>query len=126
FLPERTFRGRQNDKLQYAVLAAAALHGGAEPDPLDETAWWQTGGFFPYALFATVAYIRAAAHRAGGPRPPGCPGPAPRPRAPARRAAEPRHMRQATATERPDLRRGPPTGETRSRRAQRRLGACYP
>jgi hypothetical protein len=32
FLPERTFRGRQNTKLQYAVLAAAALHGGTEPD----------------------------------------------------------------------------------------------
>ncbi len=41
FLPERTFRGRQNKKLQYAVLAAAALHGGTEPDLLDEVAWWQ-------------------------------------------------------------------------------------
>ena len=28
FLPESTFRGRQNTKLQYGVLAAAALHGG--------------------------------------------------------------------------------------------------
>src|SRR4249920_659011 len=28
FLPECTFRGRPNKKLQYAVLAAAALHGG--------------------------------------------------------------------------------------------------
>jgi len=28
FLPECTFRGRQNKKLQYAVLVAAALHGG--------------------------------------------------------------------------------------------------
>jgi hypothetical protein len=27
FLPERAFRGRQNSKFQYAVLAAAALHG---------------------------------------------------------------------------------------------------
>jgi hypothetical protein len=41
FLPECTFRGRQNTKLQYAVLAAAALHGGTEPDLLDEVAWWQ-------------------------------------------------------------------------------------
>ncbi len=39
FLPERTFRGRQNTKFQYAVLAAAALHGGTEPDLLDEVAW---------------------------------------------------------------------------------------
>jgi hypothetical protein len=34
FLPECTFRGRQNTKLQYAVLAAAALYGGTEPDLL--------------------------------------------------------------------------------------------
>jgi hypothetical protein len=67
FLPECAFRGRQNKKLQYAVLAAAALHGGTEPDLLDEVAWWQTDDFWHYALFATVAYIRAAASRAGVP-----------------------------------------------------------
>jgi hypothetical protein len=67
FLPERTFRGRQNNKLQDAVLAAAALHGGTEPDLLDEVAWWQTDDFWQYALFAAVAYIRAAASRAGVP-----------------------------------------------------------
>jgi hypothetical protein len=49
FLPETTFRGRQNSKLQYAVLAAAALHGGTEPDLLDEVAWWQTDDFWQYA-----------------------------------------------------------------------------
>ena len=67
FLPERTFRGRQNNKFQYAVLAAAALHGGTEPDLLDEVARWQSDDFWQYALFATVAYIRAAANRAGVP-----------------------------------------------------------
>ena len=67
FLPERTFRGRQNTKFQYAVLAAAALHGGTEPDLLDEVAWWQADDFWQYALFAAVAYIRAAASRAGVP-----------------------------------------------------------
>jgi hypothetical protein len=67
FLPECTFRGRENTKLQYAVLAAAALHGGTEPDLLDEVAWWQTDDFWQYALFAVVAYIRAAASRAGVP-----------------------------------------------------------
>src|ERR1700747_1570753 len=36
FLPECTFRGRQDNKLRYAVLAAAALHGGTEPDLLEE------------------------------------------------------------------------------------------
>jgi hypothetical protein len=67
FLPGCTSRGRQNKKLQYAVLAAAALHGGTEPDLLDEVAWWQTDDFWQYALFAAVAYIRAAASRAGVP-----------------------------------------------------------
>jgi hypothetical protein len=67
FLPECTFRGRENTKLQYAVLAAAALHGGTEPDLLDEVAWWQTDDFWQYALFAAVAYIRAAASRASVP-----------------------------------------------------------
>ncbi len=57
FLPEFAFRGRQNKKLQYAVLAAAALQGGTEPDLLDEVAWWQTDDFWQYALFAAVAYI---------------------------------------------------------------------
>jgi hypothetical protein len=54
-----------NAKLQYAVLAAAALHGGTEPDLLDEAAWWQTDDFWQYALFAAVAYIRATTSRAG-------------------------------------------------------------
>ena len=67
FLPETTFRGRQNAKLQYAVLAAAALNGATEPDLLAEVAWWQTDDFWQYALFAAVAYIRAAASRAGVP-----------------------------------------------------------
>ena len=64
-MPERAFRGRQNKKLQYAVLAAAALHGGTDQDLLDEVAWWQTDDFWVYALYAAVAYIRAAADRAG-------------------------------------------------------------
>ena len=67
FLPERTFRGRQNHKFQYAMLAAAAVHGGTEPELLDEVAWWQTDDFWQYALFAAVAYVRAAPSRAGVP-----------------------------------------------------------
>ncbi len=67
FLPELAFRGRQNKKLQYSILAAAALRGGAEPDLLDEVAWWQTDDFWRYALYAAVAYIRAAAGRVGVP-----------------------------------------------------------
>ena len=67
FLPECTFRGRRNTMLRYAVLAAAALHGGTEPALLDEVAWWQADDFWQYALFAAVAYVRAAASRAGVP-----------------------------------------------------------
>ena len=66
-MPECTFRGREDKKLQFAVLAAAALHGGTDPDLLDEVAWWQTDDFWQYALYAAVAYIRAAASRAGVP-----------------------------------------------------------
>jgi hypothetical protein len=67
FLPEATVRGRQNAKLQYAVLAAAAVHGGTAPDLLEEVASWQTDDFWQYALYAAVAYIRAAASRTGVP-----------------------------------------------------------
>jgi hypothetical protein len=59
---DNTFPG----EVQYAVLAAAALHGGTEPDLLDEVAWWQADDFWQYALFAAVACIRAAS-RAGVP-----------------------------------------------------------
>jgi hypothetical protein len=72
FLSEATFRGRQNAKFQYAVLAAAAVHGGAEPDMLDEVASWETDDFWQYAMHAAVAYIRAAAGRAGVPVPQAC------------------------------------------------------
>jgi hypothetical protein len=67
FLPEFSGRGGDRRKLQYAVLAAAALHGGAEPDLLDEVAWWQADDFWQYALLAAVAYIRATAQRTGVP-----------------------------------------------------------
>jgi hypothetical protein len=83
FLPECTFRGRQNNKLRYAVLAAAALQGGTEPDLLEEVAWWQTDDFWQYALFAAVAYIRATASRTGVPVPQACRNLAQRPNHPA-------------------------------------------
>lgn len=83
FLPECTFRGRENRKLQYAVLAAAAMHGGTEPDLLDEVVWWQTDDFWEYALFAAIAYVRAAADRANVPMPLACQQLAQRPGHPA-------------------------------------------
>jgi hypothetical protein len=67
FLPEAAIRGRENAKLQYAVLAAAAVGGGTEPDLLAEVCRWQNDDFWQYALYAAVAYIGAAASRAGVP-----------------------------------------------------------
>jgi hypothetical protein len=67
FLPESRFRGPEKRKLQVAVLSAAALHGGAEPDLLDEVAWRQTDDFWQYALLDAVAYIRIIAGRANVP-----------------------------------------------------------
>ena len=46
----RELRNPGRYKLQFAVLVAAALRGGAEPDLLDEVAWWQTDDFWQYAL----------------------------------------------------------------------------
>jgi hypothetical protein len=79
FLPECAFRGRDKHKLQFAVLAAAAQHGGVEPDLLNEVVWWQTDDFWQYALFAAIAYIRVAADRAGVPVSEVCRGLARRP-----------------------------------------------
>jgi hypothetical protein len=36
-----------------------------QPDLLDEAVWRQTDDFWQYAMFAAIAYIRAAADRAG-------------------------------------------------------------
>lgn len=44
FLPECTFRGREYSRFQYAVLTAAALSGGAEPDLLR---LWSECGILP-------------------------------------------------------------------------------
>ncbi|HEX9032527.1 MAG TPA: hypothetical protein VF834_11825 [Streptosporangiaceae bacterium] len=67
FLAGCSFRGRERGKLQYAILAAAAIGGGAEPDLLDEVAWWQTDDLWQYAMYVAVAFIRLAADRAGVP-----------------------------------------------------------
>ncbi|HVV38675.1 MAG TPA: hypothetical protein VHC63_18855 [Acidimicrobiales bacterium] len=65
FLPECEFFGRDDRKLRYALLAVAAVRGGVELDLLDEVIWWQTDDLWYYALCACVAWIRAAADRAG-------------------------------------------------------------
>ena len=67
FLPECTFRGRQNTKLQYAVLAAAALQGGTEPDLLDEVTWWYADDFWHVRPVRGGRLHPAAASQAGMP-----------------------------------------------------------
>ncbi|MDJ0954805.1 MAG: hypothetical protein QNJ81_14100 [Acidimicrobiia bacterium] len=66
-LPECGFRGRENRKIQYAILTSAALRAGLKPDLLDEVIWWQNDDYWRYALFATVGLIRAAADLQGIP-----------------------------------------------------------
>lgn len=41
-LPDIDLRGGERRKLEFTILAAAALHGGVELDLLDEVTWWQT------------------------------------------------------------------------------------
>jgi hypothetical protein len=64
FLPELDFRGRVDHRnSQYAIYAAAILHGGVVPDVASDTSWWRSE-LWPYALYGLVAYVRAAAeHR---------------------------------------------------------------
>jgi hypothetical protein len=59
-LPEVAFRGKENRRIQYAVLTAYAMHGGLEPDLLDEVTYW-IEQYWTYALYAAVAIIRASA-----------------------------------------------------------------
>lgn len=62
-LPECEFRGRENRKIQYAILTSAAWRAGLEPDLFDEVVWWHTDDYWFYALFASVAVIRACSAR---------------------------------------------------------------
>jgi hypothetical protein len=69
FLPECEFRGRDNHKIQFALLAAAATRGGVEPDLLDEVVWWHTDDFWRYGYLVAVIWIRASADQMGVPVP---------------------------------------------------------
>ena len=55
FLPECNVTGRDRRKLQFAVLTAAAQHGGLDVDLLDDVAWWQTDDFWRHASYAALA-----------------------------------------------------------------------
>ena len=65
YLPECEFRGRDNLRIQYAILTSASVRGGLEPDLLDEVTWWRADDYWRYALYAAVALIRAGAERQG-------------------------------------------------------------
>jgi hypothetical protein len=65
-------RWDHQDRRPYRLRARWAHVSGAEPDLLDEVASWQTDDFWQYATYAAVAYIRAAASRAGVPAPQAC------------------------------------------------------
>src|ERR1022692_3217342 len=67
FLAGYSFRGRERSKLQFAILAAAAIGGGAEPDLLDEVAWWQTDDFWQCAMYAAAGFLGRAGGRGGRP-----------------------------------------------------------
>jgi len=63
FLPEIEFRGKVDHRnSQYAIYAAALMHGGMTPDVVSDTGWWRSE-LWPYALYGLVAYLRAAADR---------------------------------------------------------------
>ena len=65
-LSEVEFRGKEHRRIQYAVLTVFAVHGGLEPDLLDEVTYW-IEQYWQYALFAAVAIIRACAEHSGKP-----------------------------------------------------------
>jgi hypothetical protein len=69
FLPECSFRGRsQNERRHYALRAVAMIHGGVQPDLLDDTYWWgDIEDFWMYAFFALVIVVRATGERRGVP-----------------------------------------------------------
>ena len=65
YLPECEFRGKDNRRIQYAILTSASVRGGLEPYLLDEVSWWYADDYWRYALYAAVALIRAGADRRG-------------------------------------------------------------
>ncbi len=59
-LAEVEFRGKDHRRIQYAVLTAYAVHGGLDPDLLDEVTYW-IEQYWQFALFAAVAILRQCA-----------------------------------------------------------------
>ena len=64
-LGEIEFRGKEHRRIQYASTAFA-VHGGLEPDLLDEVTYW-IDQYWQYALLAAVAIVRQCAEHSGTP-----------------------------------------------------------
>jgi hypothetical protein len=65
--PMRAGRGHYWIRMPTPTASQGSGRTGAEPDLLDEVAWWQTDDFWQYAMYTAAAYLRAAANRAGVP-----------------------------------------------------------
>jgi hypothetical protein len=65
-LGEVEFRGKEHRRIQYVILTAFAVHGGLEPDLLDEVTYW-IEQYWQYALLAAVAIIRHCAEHSETP-----------------------------------------------------------
>ena len=64
FLAEYPFSGRTaRAKSSYALRATAMIQAGVEPDLVDDAGWYKADDFWLFALYALVAYVRAAADR---------------------------------------------------------------
>src|SRR3954453_7319775 len=69
YLADLALYGRTvHRRTQYAIYAAACMHGGLHPDLLHEAGGWEPR-LWTYAVSAVVLYSRAAADRLGLPFP---------------------------------------------------------
>jgi hypothetical protein len=67
-LPEYHFPGKyQQHKSHYALMAAAMIRAGVNPDLLDEADGWGIDDIWEFAFYALVLYRRVAAERTGRP-----------------------------------------------------------
>jgi hypothetical protein len=66
YLPEYQFRGKsQQHKSRYALMAAAMIRAGVNPDLLDEAYGWGIDDMWEYAFYSLVLFGRVAAERTG-------------------------------------------------------------
>lgn len=62
-LPELTFKNKKDlqERVTFAIYAAAAMRAGLELDLFRDTYWWNGDPLWRYATYAAVAYVRACA-----------------------------------------------------------------